>query len=83
MYIHWKSYENNNIPKAKQKTKYKMLWGKVQNEILGLNKYESGKVKCIKCLKYFFVENMYQLNKNLFECKEHTTLNSRNISYWF
>lgn len=83
MYIHWKSYENKNIPKARQKTKYKRLWEKVQGEILGLNKYETGKVKCIKCFKYFFVENMYQLNKNLFECKEHTTLNSRNISYWF
>lgn len=83
MYIHWKSYENNNIQKAKKKTKYKRLWGKVQNEILGLNKYEPGKVKCIKCFKYFFVENMYQVKKILFECKEHTTLNSRNISYWF
>lgn len=37
--------------------KYKRLCDKVQDEILLLHKYESGKVMCIKCLRYYFLEN--------------------------
>ena len=72
MYIHWKLYNNDNILKAREKTKYKRYLEKVLYEITSINTYDFGKKKCIICKKYIFMENMYQI-KDGYECKDHST----------
>lgn len=83
MYINWKSYDNDNILKAREKTKYKRCLEKVlYNLIISINTYDFDKKKCIICKKYIFVKNMYQIKEG-YECKEHSNSKYKNIKEWF